>query len=382
MIRRTALSLPLPLLGAALPGCSSTPLPSTTRWRVRWCEGLDALAWLGPLTGRPFYAQHYVAELAAFAPSLAPAVVPTLQALAIESDAADTLLWPWLALVFSGGPHDTLVDLLQSLGDAEAVLKPPYQASVHWDAPAWARFVELRPRLQQVLAGLQAAQFSAFWRRGHTPQATRRLQDLRALLSGLDIVPQHERLLGHSLPRDIDVSLLQFCRPHGVRVQGLHFLAHVLVSDDTMVLTAAHEVLHPPFDMDGPVARRCLADLQRDALLQRILAEKSRDSGYNTLAGLFEEDIVQALDQIIQERLGRGRAPRDRWRRADQGIHVLAAAFYGLLKADGFDQRGGAIEAWLDDAARQGRLQPQHWQAAAAAVLDLPADRLWTTPAP
>lgn len=359
---------------------AETASPST-RWHVRWCEGLDALALFGPLTGQPFYARHYAPERAALLPLLPPAVVPTVQALAAESDAADTLLWPWLALVFSGGPHDTLDDLINSLDAAEQQLHPAYQASAYWNAAAWGRFIGWRPRLQQVLQGLQAAGFPAFWRQGHTEAATRRLGELQVLLGGLDIAGEQERLLGRTLPRDITISLLQFCRPHGVRVQGQHFLSHVLSSDDTLVLTAAHEPLHPPFDRDGDALRHCRDALANDPLLQRILAGKSRDSGYNTLDGLFEEGVVQALDQIIQERLGRGRPPATRWRTADEGIHVLAAALYGLLKADGFDRHGGAIEAWLEAAARQGRLASARWQASAAEVLALPVDRLWDAPA-
>jgi hypothetical protein len=387
MNRRTALSLPLTaggLLSACTgPGVAAGGAPAqVTRWRVAWCEGLDAVAWLGPLTGQPFYASHYRDELAAFLPRLAPEVVPTLQGLAAQSDAAETLLWPWLALLFSGARHDTLADVLVSLDDAERVLRPPYEQGPHWEAEGWARFIAMQPRLRAVLHGLQGAGFGAFWRGGHTEPATRRLHELRALLEGLDIVSEQERLLGRALPRDVQVSLLQFCRPHGVRVHGQHFLAHVQSSDTALVLTAAHEILHPPFALDGRVARRCLAVLRDDALLTRILSEKSRESGYNTLEGMFEEDTLQALDQIVQERLGRGLSPRERWRRADVGLHVLAAALYGMLKADGFDRRGGAIEAWLDEAVAQGRLASTHWQAAAASVLDLPLDRLWTASRP
>ena len=381
MNRRTALASPLSLsVAGPLPaGCTTTLLP-VTRWRVRWCEGLDALAFCGPLTGSPFYADHYRTELAAFKPRLPTDVVPLLQALAAESDAADTLLWPWLALVCSGGPHDTLAELQASLESADPVLRPPFRASVYWDETSWARFIAMRPRLQRVLHGLQAAGFGAFWRSGQTEPVQTRLGELRTLLSGLDIVPEQERLLGRRLPPDIQVSLLQFCRPHGVRVQGQHFLTHVQSSDATLVLTAAHEILHPPFDMDGPTARACLAALTPDRLLQRILAEKRRDTGYNSLVGILEEDLVQALDQIIQERLGQAAAPAERWRRADQGMHVLAAALYGMLKADGFDRSGGRIEDWMADVARHGRLASAHWQAAASAVLQVPVAQLWTTP--
>ena len=128
MNRRTALSLPL--IGTSLHACGTAPTSPTapgtrTRWHVRWCEGLDALAFCGPLTGQPFYASYYGAELAAFRPALDSTVVPTLQGLAAESDAADTLLWPWLALLCSGGPHETLAEVQASL---DAAADPPRTA--------------------------------------------------------------------------------------------------------------------------------------------------------------------------------------------------------------------------------------------------------------
>jgi len=163
-------------------------------------------------------------------------------------------------------------------------------------------------------------------------------------------------------------------------VQGQRFLAHVQTSDETMVLTAAHENMHPPFDMKGATARACLAVLERDALLVRILREKSKGSGYNTLQGILDEDTVQALDQIIQERLGYGQPPAQRWTTRDQGMHVLAAGLYGLLKADGFDRTGGSIDTWMAQAAASGRLSSPSLHAAAAAVMQRPIDRLWVTP--
>ena len=62
-------------------------------------------------------------------------------------------------------------------------------------------------------------------------------------------------------------------------------------------------------------------------------------------------------------------------------MHVLAAGLYGLLKADGYDRTGGDIEAWMGRAVRAGRLAPASLHAAAAQVLEKPADQLWVKPA-
>jgi len=377
MLRRTLLAAPLALIAA--PALARAPI--RTRWSIRSPEGLDALAFLGPLSAKPFYARYYEAEIAAFKPRLSAPVLEAMMSLHADSDAAGGLLWPGLTLVFSGGPVATLGDLLASLDAAETVLRPSFQASVYWDDADWARFMAGRERLRLVLAGLRDSGFAAFRRDLAEAPAAKRTAELTTLLSGLDVIAEQERLLGRRLDPGIEINLAWFCRPHGVKVQGQRFIAHVGASDQVMVLTAAHEILHPPFDMAGPTARACLGVLEKDALFARILAEKDRGTGYNDLEGILNEDTCQALDQIIQERLGYVMRPAaERWTRGDQGMHVLAAGLYGLLKADGYDRTGGNIEDWMLAAARSGKLAPASLHTAAARVLGKPADQLWVTP--
>jgi len=377
MLRRTLLATSLALLAA--PALAQASI--RTRWVVKSSEGLDAIAILGPLSGKPFYARYYEAEMAAFKPRLPATVVEALMSLHADSDAAGALLWPNLTLVFSGGPTGTLGDLLASLDAAETVLKPPFQASVYWDAADWSRFLAGRDRLRTVLTGLRDAGFSEFRSGLAEAPVARRMAELNPLLARLDIIAEQERLLGRRLDPRIEIDLAWFCRPHGVKVQGQRFIAHVGASDQVMVLTAAHEILHPPFDMAGPTAKACLAVLEKDALFTRILAEKDKGTGYNQLDGILNEDTCQALDQIIQERLGYVVRPAaERWTGNDQGMHVLAAGLYGLLKAEGYDRTGGDLEAWMAAAARSGKLAPASLHAAAAKVLSKPADQLWVTP--
>lgn len=71
------------------------------------------------------------------------------------------------------------------------------------------------------------------------------------------------------------------------------------------------------------------------------------DYGYNSFEGLVEEDCVQALDQIVEERMGVARPVGQRWLEADDGLHILAAALYVLMKRDGYDRTGGNFSEWL-----------------------------------
>jgi hypothetical protein len=92
---------------------------------------------------------------------------------------------------------------------------------------------------------------------------------------------------------------------------------------------------------------------------------------------LDSPDLCQALDQLISEALRVARNPADRWRESDDGMHVLAAGFYGHLREDRWEERGGSIERWLGEAVAGGRLDPERLHATAAAILERPTTRLW-----
>jgi hypothetical protein len=139
-------------------------------------------------------------------------------------------------------------------------------------------------------------------------------------------------------------------------------------------------MLHPPVPMDGPAATAALAVFARDPLMVKIVRDHDPRWGYTTLKGMLDEDLVQALDQLISEALGVGRSPADRWREADDGMHVIAAGLYGLLRQDRWIEKGGSIEQWLADAAGRGRLDSAAFHPIAARVLERPVDALWPLP--
>jgi len=85
---------------------------------------------------------------------------------------------------------------------------------------------------------------------------------------------------------------------------------------------------------------------------------------------------------LIAERFGVAREPRERWIEVDEGMHVLSAGLYGLMKQDGYARNGGNLEQWLLRRAKSGELAPASLHPAAARVLGRPADRLWPTTPP
>ena len=64
--------------------------------------------------------------------------------------------------------------------------------------------------------------------------------------------------------------------------------------------------------MAGPAAQAAYAVPGQDSLLKRFTSDHHHSFGYNDLEGVLTEDTVQALDQIVSERLGFGRDPAKR----------------------------------------------------------------------
>ncbi|MBX9460207.1 MAG: hypothetical protein KL785_02915 [Brevundimonas sp.] len=378
----SALAAPL---AAARPGsvtAQTWPGPRTV-WRVDPSEGQDAIAFLAPLSGRELYTGYYADDVALFAPRLSQATraaVPELWRAAEEAGVG--LFSPNLALILSHAAADaTIDDLLTALADPEATIRPAFEAGSYWNDADWRWFAGKAGEIRAVFADLKAADFAGFRQERAGEAVAAGLAMLRAALPAFDIIRVEERLTGRTFAPEIDITVLHFSKPHGIKVRGQRFLQAADYDVATTVRIAAHELLHPPIPMDGPAARAALAILGRDPLIPRIVGEHDPRWGYTTLDGLFNEDLCQALDQMVSEELGVGRNPADRWRKADDGIHVMAAGFYGLLREDRWAREGGSLEAWVLDAADGGRLAPEVFHAAAAEVLERPVDALWPAPA-
>lgn len=385
MHRRSLLSRALVALGTfplTREPAAATARPPRTRWTVRASEGFDAIAFLGPLSGTPLYLDFYAADAAAFAPRLPEWVRNDVVRLWTDATKEGFgLLGPNLQLLFSTNGHDaTITTLLAALRSRTTSILPSYRASSYWREEDWAWFDRAAPRLDIIFSAMQRAGFAAFRQDRIGSGLDQRVAEVQRALAGFDVVAWQEKLTGRTFDPQIQVVLLQFSKPHGIKVQGQTFLQAADYDTATTVRIAAHEMLHPPVPMDGPAATAALAAFGRDPLVARIVREHDPRWGYTTLKGLVDEDLAQALDQLISEALGVARNPADRWRRSDDGMHVIAAGLYGLLRQDRWVDRGGSIERWLADAAAAGRLDPGVFHPVAARVLERPLDALWPLP--
>jgi hypothetical protein len=351
---------------------------SGTRWKVRTSLGFDAIAFLGPLSGAELYQHFYAADAKAFAPLLSAEVRESIRALWARAEAEGFgLLGPNLQVLLSTGGNDaSIATILTALRTPEQSILPAYKASRYWSESDWAWFSKATPTLISIFSAMESANFAAF-RAARTPGLETRVSDLQRALDGFDVISWQKKLSGREFDPLIEVVLLQFAKPHGIKVQGQTFLQAIDYDTATTVRIAAHEMLHPPFDKDGAAVRAALEVLGRDPLITKIVREHDPKWGYTTLDGMLDEDLVQALDQMISEAIGVARNPADRWRKSDDGIHVIAGGLYGLLREDRWAERGGSIEKWLHQAAIDGRLDADNFHRVAARVLERDPKQLW-----
>lgn len=376
MDRRLFLSAALALPAAPL--LARLPSPPRTRWQVGGSEGYDAIAFLGALSGGELYHRFYAAEADAFAANLPPAVREDIPNLAAEAESSSFgLLWPMLANTLSSARVTTLDSVIALLADPMTRLRPSYAANPSGSEERWDWFAQRAARLLQVFTAMRDADFAALREATLGAGFENRIAEVSRALGDYDVVRWQEKLTGRTFDPVINIVLLAFSRPHAAKMAGQTFVQAADYNTATTVRIAAHEMLHPPFPMDGPAAKAALSVLERDALIVRIVREHDPKWGYTTLEGMLNEDVCQALDQLISEALGVARNPADRWRKADDGIHVLAAGLYGLLRQDGWTETGGDIERWIAQAAADGRLAPEVLHPVAAKVLERPVDALW-----
>ena len=95
-----------------------------------------------------------------------------------------------------------------------------------------------------------------------------------------------------------------------------------------------------------------------DAFVRDKVHNHNPAFGYNSFEGLIEEDCVQALEQIINEKLEVEVEAHKRWKENDGGMHVFAVALYSVMKEESFDGTRESFRDFLIRVIRSGKLTP------------------------
>lgn len=333
---------------------------SMTNWNIEPSLKYDACCFLNILTGDEFYLTYYKEVYDEFSPKLTPEVKAALSGLKKKiKDDNGTILSAWLCLYFSAVEDSTLKQIRATLNDL-SVLKQNFSETPYHNDEGWELFVSVNPELKVIFDYLIAIDYESYWRTNTLPKINEMIGSIQGELHKYDVVRENERFLGFKLPSDtITVYMLYYAKPHGIKITGTRFLTNVGWPFNIVVRTAAHEMMHPPYDFKKDTELQLLIESFRgDEFVMDKVENHNKSLGYNTLEGLFEEDCVQSLDQLIAEVFDLAKDAKTRWLESDEGIHLIAVALYQIMKAENYNQKGERFRDFLLRINREGKFKP------------------------
>ena len=331
---------------------SMQPLHSTTQWDLQPSLTFDAICALNMLSGDPYYLEYYQADYDRLVKQFRPEELAAFASLKRQiKDQNGGIISASLALYFSAVDDKSLDDLIRTVQDSR-VMQRNLKATPYYDDDGWKLYEASRPDLEAAFRAMKRIHFEDDWEKNVRPKVEQARAGIAAKLPGYNVIPAVEQVLGSPRPTNqITVHLLYYSQPHGIKITGTRFLTHYSYPFRIVLRNAIHEMMHPPYDLAHDTElKNDLESLKSDAFLMNKVEHHDPSFGYNTLAGLEEEDCVQALEQIIAENFGMGGDPKKYWQQQDDGIHVFAVALYQLMKQQNFD---GSKESFPEFLKRQ-----------------------------
>lgn len=335
-------------------------LHQSTDWRIEPSFKFDVLCFLNTLTGDPYYLEFYKNEYAEFEPRLTLEARNALANLKRKiKDENKNIISAYLTLYFSATRDVTLDDLLDTLKDSRK-LKKNLRKTPYYSVTGWQLFESVHDDLRTIFLFLKSIEFEKYWRQKILPIVARKIAEIEKDLPKYNVIAETEKLLGFKLPSNkLTVFLLYYSVPHGIKITGLRFITDAAYPFKIVLKNAVHEMMHPPFDLKRDNQLKETLDLLRaDTFLMDKVKNHNPSFGYNSYEGFIEEDCVQALEQIINEKFGVETEAHRRWKESDDGMHVFAVALYSVMKEKNFSGERETFRDFLIRTIRSGKLKP------------------------
>jgi hypothetical protein len=338
----------------------STAATISTQWRIEPSLKYDSLCLLNTLTGDPFYLWHYSKAYSQFAPKLTPEAKTALAHLKhVIKDEGKGIISARLCLFFSACEAETLDELIATVDHPEK-LRENFAKTPYWGDEVWQGFESIRGDLRVLFNWYKQIDFEGYWRDKVRPVATAKAKKMFGQIANYDVVPLIEKHLGRPLEsHTITVYMLTYSQPHGIKITGTRFLTDVAWPYEIVVRNSVHEMMHPPYQLDGDAELgEVLDSFRADKYLMDKVEHHNPSFGYNTLEGFVDEDCVQALEQLINEHLGVATKPKERWKASDDGMHVLAVALYQMMKEEHYPEKDKSLRDFLVRMNKEGKFKP------------------------
>lgn len=335
----------------------NTSRHQSTEWQLSSSFKFDTICFLNTLTGDPYYLNYYKKDFEKFEPELTPDVQKSFANIKRTiKDENKNIISAFLSLYFSATEDETLEDMLKTLENSKT-MQANLKETPYYNEASWKMFESVKTDLKVIFSFLRKIKFDKYWKQNILPKVKDRILAVEKVLPKYDVISEVENHLGYKLSSNkITVYVLYFSQPHGIKITGTRFLTDIAWSFGIVLRNAVHEMMHPPFLQDDKELLKALEIFKKDEFLMDKILNHNPAFGYNTFEGYIEENIVQAVEQMINEKLEINVDARQRWKNNDDGIHVFATVLYVLMKEQGFPKNKESLSQFLIRMICSGKL--------------------------
>ena len=332
----------------------------TTDWQIEPSFKFDVLCFLNTATGDSFYLNYYQDEYDELEPKLTPVAKEALANLKRKiKDKHQGIISALLTLYFSATKDETLDDMIKTLENSET-MRNNLKQTPYYSEESWQVYESVREDLKIIFLFFKDIEFESYWKQNVLPTVKEKIASIEKELPKYNVIKEQESHLGFALPSNkISVYMLFYCQPHGIKITGTRFLTDAVWPFEIVLRNAVHEMMHPPYDFpNDEELQNTLSLLKKDDFMMDKVLNHNPAFGYNSFEGYIEENCVQALEQMINEKLKIEREAHQRWKESDDGMHVFAVALYNIMKEENYNQKGELFRDFLVRMIRTGKLSP------------------------
>lgn len=289
---------------------------------------LDILCFVNTMTADDYFVDKHKEAFVKFFPLISDETKRNIQDMV--KTLGSSMLSPRLTLHISSltdfnSRH--LIEMLRSHAEMEASLNlTPYKYSRE-DFDTYFSFLE--SAIIPLISELEAAGFYLFWKEERLPLIEKKCGEIEQYLVRYDAEQIMRRYKGDIDSSDFTVYLCSFTHPLGIKLCGNNLISDSKYKNDTILSNVTHEAFHPPYNNEA--VKPYLDKIAQMPLVLTAFENQSPNSGYDTMDGFIEENIVEALGIYVLVKLGVDMNTDEYFKTHDDGSHVISPFFYKYL---------------------------------------------------
>ncbi|MCL2361042.1 MAG: hypothetical protein FWC73_04410 [Defluviitaleaceae bacterium] len=288
---------------------------------------MDMLCFLNIMTGDEFYVTRHKEAFERWYPQLSNTIKTKINEFTAKR--GNSMLSPTITL-FTSSLNDfnnrNLVDMLGCFQEIENSMNmTPY---IFGKEEFEAYFSFFTSTVIPVISELEKKGFYDFWVKNRLPAIREKCTEIDRRLGDYEIDEIMSRF-GDIDNSDCTIFLCSFADPLGIKLCGNNLITDASYSLDIILSNATHELFHPPYKIKR--VRDYVQKLFDMPWVKDAFDNQDPNSGYNTMEGFIEENIVEALGIYVAIKLGAGIQPYEYFKNHDGGSHVISPHFYHYL---------------------------------------------------